>query len=181
MVIELPEKITKFLVYCLDPRVTAWKVGQFGIYQESHRPINTIANLKEDAPSIIKVRYTFDDDVTGFLHITDLRIYRIFKTVQYRDNETPPLGFYYHTAKNLLGLYAGTKGENACFRISSDSKIVRDKFYEIAMKINTENSYNHTFDYDKYDVDFTLKVFKDGNRRILVTYLTDLNEEQLSS
>ena len=59
---EIPDKITKFLIHCVDPRVTAWQLGQHGIYQEDHYPINTTPALKENAPSLVKVRYKADRD-----------------------------------------------------------------------------------------------------------------------
>ena len=181
MMTEIPENVTKLLIHCGDSRVTAWQLGQHGIYQADHRPINTTPDLKENAPSLVKVRYDSDSDIKEFLRATNLRACRVFKTAQYKAENLPPTGFFYHAAKNLLGLYKYTEDGKTCFRISSDSRTIRDKFYEIALKINEEYGYEHTFDYDEYDVDFILNVFNDGDRKLLVTYLIDPREAKEES
>jgi len=170
MEIELPENVTKMLIYCSDPRITAWQLGDFGIYQETFRTIPSKKNLKEDSPVLVQVKYEDLQDVMDFIAQSQLRAIRLFKTAIYSDKL--PAGFLYTAAKNLLALFAETKGEKKVFRINSSKKELRNKFYEVATKINDEFKYNHGFDFDQYDIEFVLKEFSlgDGKRKLLVTY-----------
>lgn len=168
--IKLPIEKTKLIIYCSDPRVTAWKLGNFGIFQETHRVLKGNPNqILDDSPSLVTVLYNELKDILGFVKDSELKSIRVFKTGSYKSNKIP-IGFLYTAAKNLLALFAETKKKKICFRISSEDRELRQKFYEIAMEINDEFNYGHTFDYDEYDIDFVLKIFKDDNKKLLVTY-----------
>lgn len=168
MEIEIPEKVTKLLVYCRDPRISGWQLGEFGIFQETHKVLETTKNPKEDAPALVGIKYEDVNDVLDFIQESQLKAARLFKTAIYK--EKAPLGFFYTTAKNLLALFAEVKGQRVTFKISSPKKELRDKFYEVAKKINEEFSYNHSFDYDKYDIELILREFSEKKHKILVTY-----------
>lgn len=166
---RIPQNVTKVLIYCRDPRISAWKLGEFRLYQETHKLLGTAKDLNLLSPAIVQVRYEKVEDVLEFIKKGDLKAIRLFKTARYRKDK-PPLGFFYTAGKNLLGLFSDTKKQRVCFKISSPINDLRDTMYKVAVEINEEFSFGHTFDYDKYDINFVLRDFKDGTHKMLVTY-----------
>lgn len=164
---EVPGKVTKLLVYCIDPRIIAYELGKYGVFLEHYRVIRTKPKPQYCDPVLVTVRYDTIEDVLSFIQTSQLRAIRLFKTARYKYKV--PVGFLFGTARNLLGLLNNKHG-SVTIKISSHDRKIRDQFYNIALEINEEFSYGHRFDFDEYDIDFVLKEYNGMVHKELITY-----------
>jgi hypothetical protein len=166
-----PEDVTKLLIagnHRISPQRLSFICGQVGVYVEHLLPL-------ENNRAIATVHYHNASQVDALLlSVKTMSVWRIFKSAplslakrtdktkpqQPQDSKTPQLkpltqAFVDRTVVNALSLLKGRT-----LRIMADDKELRKRFYDSAVKLNSEGDFKCTFDFEKYDVGFTIKIFR---------------------
>jgi len=151
---RLPKRLAKLLVFSVDDHYElAYELGKHDIALQQYRVIKTNENVHLN-PKMAVIRYNKDEDIRAFIEKSGIKAFRIFKKGRFRKAKFK--SFLYSTANNLLGL---TKG--GTIRIWSKDEKLQKKFYDVCLRVNAEQKFNVTFDYDKYDVSVQLRLYNE--------------------
>ena len=161
-------EIAKLLVTRMTSyKMFLYKAGAHGIYVQSLRPANRFiespvgvkyhfGNTKD--PHVVIVRSETMDNVYGFIRRQpQFGIMKIFKhglTFSTLEEDVVK-GFASTNVMNMMGIRP-----EATFRIQSDSKTLRDLFYQKALEHNEEHNFGCAFDYDTYDYVLEIRAYK---------------------
>jgi len=168
--IKMPKLLGKLLVLNLqDEHYLAYKLGQFNIYLEKVKRIETVGSSHESQiPRLVIIRYEANKDILAFLLKSGLQAERIFKSAVFPrgKGKIKSKAFFYATAVNLLTLLKGRT-----LRIKSKDPKLQQRFYDICLKINKEKNLGCKFDYDVYEAYVELRKYDNtpGRTWLIVT------------
>jgi hypothetical protein len=157
-------EVAKILVTAnAQPNYLAYKLGKKGIYVHNFKTILT--DLKkniEDLPMLLDVRSPDEFYAQEFvLGNTEFKAYKVFKHGDgFKDTEDV-VGLAANTMKNLLNMEVFKTPQT--FYIDSDSQSLRNMFYNIGVRINTEDECRHNFDFETYDYRLIIKKYNTFN------------------
>ena len=151
-------EVSKILVTAnANPNYIAFKLGQMGIYAQDFKPIITDPHKNaDDLPMVVETRSKEKADTQKFvLQETQFKAYKIFKHGEKFYELEDAVGLAANTMKNILNRF----DEPKTFYIDSDSRGLRDLFYNIAVRINDEDNRGHKFDFETYDYRLIIKKY----------------------
>jgi hypothetical protein len=170
-IMKIPENTTKFLVMSSDRNYLSYLFGQYGIYVGKIQPI--MSGSKLGAPTIATIRYNDGMDIgiaSMDLNEADFYCQRVFKSemtkIERKDRIDKFLGY---CAKNLVYLVP-----NMTIKISSNNIDLRSRFYRMAFDANITEGTRCHFDYDDFDIEFTIKEYVSGDKYWIVTFIEGL-------
>jgi hypothetical protein len=180
MKLDIPDKITKYLVNTNHERYLSYLFGLYGFYVESVKPIKTTGSVV-NRPSLVTVRYYDDFQLKDLASLNDnqiclIRTIRVFKSECLKlENKDKIDRFIYSCAKNALHL---VNAKDMLYIDCKDNKALQKRFYDIFARVNKEEKTNIEFDYDQFDVKFTIKEFIDEKAGTywLLTFIDGLPE-----
>lgn len=166
--IEHDWEISKLLVTRMGSyKVFIFMAGTHGVYIQSLRQATKFLESPQGVkyhfgeskdPHIVVVRSEYVEYVHEFLQRhPEFGAMKIFKHgLDFKTLEVDAVkGFASNNVNNMMGLRPG-----ATFRIKSDSKILRDLFYQKALEHNAEHEFGCKFDYDEYDYVLEIRAYK---------------------
>ena len=166
--IEHEWELAKLLV----THITSYKVFLFatathGVYVQSFRPVNKFIAKPQGVkyhfgevkdPHVVIVRTENIDHVHDFIQeqpqFGAMKIFKHGLCFKSLDADVVK-GFASTNVMNMMGLRP-----EATFRIKSDSKTLRDLFYQKALEHNEEHNFGCAFDYDEYDYVLEIRAYK---------------------
>lgn len=156
--LKLPRNLGKLLVFNLkDRNYLAYKLGQYGIYLERIRNIETVKDSL--CPKLVVVRYSNNSEIYEFIKDSGLQVQRVFKSAVFPKDKVRNKGLFYSTANNLLALVKGKT-----LRILSKERDLQEEFYKILLEVNEEKKFNCKFDFDIFDVLVEVKKYTTPKR-----------------
>jgi len=150
-------RIAKLLVFCTDDKRILYELSKSGLFVEKIIPIITHKD-KKLIPKMVVIKYEKNSHVSEFLRNSSFKSYRIFKSACFTKNFRDR-AFLLNVAMNLLSLCKGKT-----LRIRSKDKEKQQKFYEICQTLNKEHNLGVKFDFDNYDIQVILKIYKEPKK-----------------
>jgi len=166
-----PKEVTKLLLFgIVDKNYLMYLLGTHNIYVETIREIQ-VDKEELNNPSIAKIHFEKDSDVTEFLEKEGIKGYRIFKSAKFKNKPTKPKALFGATAMNVLGLLRGHT-----IRIKSENKEYRKVFYDCCVADNKKYKLGVKFDFEIYDVEIDIKEYKASDYTFIVIIAHGLKE-----
>jgi hypothetical protein len=135
----------------------AFKLGRRDIYIYNVKTLETDPNKNALAlPMLVETRSKRTVDTQLFVvEEKQFKAYKIFKHGNGFLKDKDVVGLAANTMKNVLNMFNSPK----TFYIDSDSKDLRDIFYNIGVRINEEDQTGHNFDFEIYDYRLIIKKY----------------------
>jgi len=169
--LKIPKLLGKLLVLNLqDDNYLAYKLGQFNIYLEKVKRIETVGSSHESQiPKLVIIRYETNQDILQFLLKSGLQAERVFKSAAFprKKKGIKSKAFFCASAMNLLTLLKGRT-----LRIKSKDRKLQQEFYDLCFKINKEKNLGCKFDYDLYEAYVEVKSYENTPGKIWIVIIT---------